>query len=528
MPATLLDALPSASARAQLTEFCGQDVVSALRPLERNRVFWVADHDHPEQPPWLIASSPAQALEWICQHETKRRVLAFVRKVRKRPRAAGDDGEGSGEEEEEEEEEGSGADSAPSGKRRKTAAGGGGTRQAMLEQQRETLAFYRQCFHNSQEAADMERESALFSNEHHAWLRFVGKQPEAQQAGDRLIADLVCRATAVGNTEAVEDVQVMMRYWRASHAPGRHAGPVLASQPTSTPTTDVTHNTTHAQRFRLYYQRAVHAESLSVLTNVHRRYYAARAREEYDRCLAREADPNADPPLSAHQRNRIKLRLFQTIHPAAELAVPAAGNSEWETFQRMLKHGNRWLALEKDFTCGIFALLPKSRISNTYLERKLSDAFYALWRRTLRNCSPLAVRMAETLAPLVQQMACNESPPVWRLRLEELTGPLRVADTPTDWLAELFERADSSSPRIYEVAGEEEGSPPQRPSKRHYQRVEYVSDSEAVEEEENLLEQEAGSEEEEHEHEQEAQNQSEDEYEEVGDADVFATLEDPI
>jgi hypothetical protein len=114
------------------------------------------------------------------------------------------------------------------------------------------------------------------------------------------------------------------------------------------------------------------------------------------------------PPISRKLRAEIQAKLYLTIRPHG---VAQRGDRDFDIFLRTLKHGKRWLYLEATFGCGIFALLPKTRVPNTFLERTLTDELFAMWVRTLYACSPLVVRMSKELSDLVALFADDRPPP---------------------------------------------------------------------------------------------------------------------
>jgi hypothetical protein len=505
MDTTVLESVLPVDIRARLPSRPQEhDAVSAVKQLDRDGVVWLADPGDPERSTWFITPSPARALQWIVEHGTKKGVMEYVRQTRKRQRRpsqemrqarrrrGGSSGDALDDEDTRDDEnvegvhdhEAAGNEDADvenasnqgsPAKRQKTHTTGWGgqsaTRQAMKKLEAKQIHNYHRFFHNSQEEENVVRETTVLRREQHIWLRFVGQQPEAKQAGERAIGDLVCRATTVGNSEAIEDFHLAIQHWRASaqRAPAsRGVGsrvPSSSRVPDSQCTDIARDDASDIPCLQHAYRRAMGASRSSAFYHIDHRYHAARVREIYERRCAREADPNADPPLSTQKRGRIQVRLFRdsvssraalTQGEATDDIAVVSGNPAWEEFRRTLKHGKRWLALEKDFTCGIFALLPKSRVPSTYLERKVTDAFFALWRRMLRNCSPLVVRMAQDVELMVRMMACDEPPPAWRLELEkEGIGSLPLLDTPTAMLAGLLEREGAQPARIREIASSE-------------------------------------------------------------------------
>jgi hypothetical protein len=560
MATSVLDALLSVSTTARLPTLPHErDAVSAVKQLGRDGVAWLVDPGDPEQTAWFIAPSPARALQWILEHGTKKGVMDYVRHTRKRPRTSSErggdadaagaerrrapnstvDGPPEGEEGQDEEEEGvEDADGPPPAKRQKTTTTGtclegwgsrNATGQAMRKEEARRLEAYHRFFHNSQEAEEDVQAKTALCREQHAWLRFVGQQAEARYAGERQVADLVCRATTVGNSEAVQDLLLALQHWRtpprllARRARGqRH---VLAaddaflalSQQTMVPSSSSSSSSGTELVARdgvsdiaplcHSYARTKGAARSSAFFHIDRRYHAARVREIYEHRCAREADPNADPALSTQKRGWIQKQLYydylhgaeaarQDADAGAVAAAAVSGERDWEEFRRTLKYGKRWLALERDFTCGIFALLPKSRIPSTFLERKLTDNLFALWCRMLRHCSPHAVAMAKDAEHVVAMMARDEPPPSWCLALESEEGCFEVSDKPTPGLAALLKREGSTSPRIREISSEPAPSisPPTSRSRmrgRHPRRLHYplddqvcVRDTEGEEEEE--------------------------------------------
>ncbi|KAH9859286.1 hypothetical protein J1614_012173 [Plenodomus biglobosus] len=188
-----------------------------------------------------------------------------------------------------------------------------------------------------------------------------------------------------------------------------------------------------------------------------RRYHAARLREHYNRWVGREVQPERRPPITKKKLGEVQAKFFLFVRPNGQAQH---GDREYETFLRTIKHGKRWLRLEREFGCGIFALLPKSRVSNTYVERTLTDNLFLLWLRVLSHCSPLVVRLAKDLTSVIAQLADDLPPPASRLRLEDMGEELPESEEPTEDLVDLVEQA-GKHPRVCELPNsDEEASPP--------------------------------------------------------------------
>jgi hypothetical protein len=439
-------------------------------------VQWLRDPDDPAASVFF-AASPEDAFRWICQHSSEERVTQYVGYELTRQQLSGgpeemepnECGENAGSEDEvmvidnergviENEARLSNTDCASLDKDNggqttnrtttttakasaRVCSKTNNTRRLLLKKQAKDLAAYRAFFSNSQEVESDVREESKFNRERANWLRFAGKQPEAKRAGTSAVAELVRRASVVGNAEAIEDFQMTLLDWRKS-------AKALSSNPAPDALAMCRTSSIPDERFRYHYQQCQRAESLGARCAIERRFHAARAREEYDIRVARRRDPNRDPPISTRDLGVIQRDMFALVSP--EHAEVEPDNLSWSRFQRMLKHGRRWLALERAFTCGIFALIPKTRVPNTFLERKLSDEHFALFIRLLVHCSPLVTRMAKAISDVVERLANEGDPPDYLLELELESSVLPHTEQPTADLAGLLERVDVDS-RVQEV-----------------------------------------------------------------------------
>lgn len=422
----------------------------AIKGLGDQRVVWLQDPDDPAVSVF-VAANPGLALQWICREASKKAVMAYVRQSRKREREAGSHSEP------EEDMPTSDTPCAPSKRAKHTVTTTSNSRRANAKTEQDIKAFYRSIWHNSQEAEhDVRREDA-FTRARASWLAFAGKQPEAQTAGTASVSEAIRRATAVGNAEAMRDLQLLLRHWRARHAaePSSSQAPASSLSQMQQPTTETMialRDGSASLRARYHYLRVESAEQLGAGLGISRRYHAARLREAYNALVAREVQPERVPPISKKNKGEVQANLYRTVRPRGRAQ---RGDRDYETFLRTLKHGKRWLCLEASFGCGIFALLPKSRVPNTYVERTLTDELLQLWIRTLHHCSPVVVRMAKEITSLIALFADDRPPPPYRTYLEHVQDDLVETDGPTEEMAQLLERVGEHA-RILEITTDDD------------------------------------------------------------------------
>ncbi|KAI8930539.1 hypothetical protein NX059_012151 [Plenodomus lindquistii] len=207
-----------------------------------------------------------------------------------------------------------------------------------------------------------------------------------------------------------------------------------------------------AHMARYHYLRVENAEQMSARLAIGRRFHAARLREHYNRQVAREIQPKRQPPITKKKLGEVQAAFFLSVQPRGQAQH---GNQEYETFLRTIKHGKRWLRLEREFGAGIFALLPKSRVPNTYIERTLTDNLFLLWMRVVSHCCPLVLQCARKLNDVVTRLADDMAPPLTRLGLEEAHEDMVDSEEATEELASLLEPADHPV-RVREVADSDE------------------------------------------------------------------------
>ena len=386
--------------------------LAAVDHLGEEEVCWLLDPLNPDRSTF-VAPTPWAALQWICRVARQKPLLKSVRDLKKRSRAEGDSDEDSD-------------GSRPSKQAR--SGGSSNTRSAEQKRQLEAKLQYRDFWHNSQEAQRNAREEDVFNNERAKWLRFAGAQPEGKGVGSAAIAEVVRRATTVGNSDALRELQLGLQNWREQHAEQVSAP---SSQRLSQTLVRRPAQRQGRSSSRYHYRHLKKCEQLGARSSIERRYSAARLRADYESRLGDDPDG-----VTTHARQQIQARFFEELDPSGK---PKRSNPHFMWFQRTLKHGKRWLSLERAFGCGIFALLPPTRVPNTYIERTLTDELFSLWIRLIVHCQPLVKVMSTRASGVVEGLAENMLPPANRLALELLVEDLPMDTEACDDLASLLE-----------------------------------------------------------------------------------------
>lgn len=114
---------------------------------------------------------------------------------------------------------------------------------------------------------------------------------------------------------------------------------------------------------------------------------------EVKRARLKEAHPDLDPKEKEYQRQARR-------------------------FEHQLQYGERWARLRGEFGPGIFALLPSTVVTNSWVEQTLSATQFDAWLSILRRHNRPDATMVDRAWRLVEGALSGKEPPV-RLRLEE-------------------------------------------------------------------------------------------------------------
>ena len=85
--------------------------------------------------------------------------------------------------------------------------------------------------------------------------------------------------------------------------------------------------------------------------------------------------------------------------------------SEWKEFGHWLDYGKQWSMLYQKFGIGIFALLPRGLVTNTYVERTLSITRFTDWIEMIANCNEGVYSMVAAIKQLYIACMTDDVPP---------------------------------------------------------------------------------------------------------------------
>jgi hypothetical protein len=326
------------------------------------------------------------------------------------------------------------------------------------------------CPRNSQPVETDERATHAFNinNKRAPWLNFAYKQPEAKGLGDDIVTEMVQRGGVIGNSEALEELKNVLVEIRQN---GRESAPKSSQQMplfgNATQSTalhqiivsggahaanDACAPRSHSYDEDLYkHWRGIElAGAGEGFYAIMRRYQSARVQEEYKRRIALVKDPGRVPPVTQQQKTQVLRAMYTIVNPNAPCNNVTADDPKWNAFRRVVKRGLRWLMLEKEFTCGIYAILPRSRLPNTFVERKLDNTTFMLWCRMVSRCNPIAFKMARALEHVVQRLVREWAAPEFPLPLEDVEGELPDSDVATEDLLNLLTARSNDPERALE------------------------------------------------------------------------------
>lgn len=114
----------------------------------------------------------------------------------------------------------------------------------------------------------------------------------------------------------------------------------------------------------------------------------------------------------------VKKARLKEAHPDVDPSGKEYRRQE-RRFEHQLQYGERWARLRGEFGPGIFALLPSTVVTNSWVEQTLSATQFDAWLSILRRHNRPDATMVERAWRLVEGALSGEEPPV-RLRLEDI------------------------------------------------------------------------------------------------------------
>jgi hypothetical protein len=268
-------------------------------------------------------------------------------------------------------------------------------------------------------------------------LRYRTYAVRFQGAGISMVSTMISKAAAVGTIDALRDWKAVMVVWRRQHAKnstlGENASQWRIQQaPGATQDGIANFGNPAARRgdrlgcdavglrrsettsFRLMFFDAQKTEAQGIAADMKHRWKLSRLYDEYERLeklVRQKADHSGGRGRS--YATVAKEHLFLTTYEEESESPATKENSpeEWKEFGRFLDYGRRWSLLKTRFGVGIFGLLPRGTITNTFIERTLTQTRLVQWMEMLEDCNQVVKDMAVVVEPLLTACMTGMPPP---------------------------------------------------------------------------------------------------------------------
>ena len=400
--------------------------------------------DTPEPLQAFIASTPEIALRWICKRVDKKRLLRFVQHEYDTPVVEVLDTA----------EEGSSEESPEAHvvvpAKRKRVCKERSTRQAnkQLRERLDTALVVTVA--NTQDWASARKKDVTMSEQEQRYKTFAQRFPGA---GVEIVAGLINKAAAIGTVECLKDWRSILHAWRAEHRDGkrfltgvspqlptlaeyedsgsdtgincygiRPDNEALSTQMTCSSDNEPSLSYAETTEFKDLFLAARRSQAIGIVGDMRHRWIMAAMYTKYE-TLETLTRKRAAP---SGGRGRgfatvAKEQLFSSVYSrdSRPNATREACAAEWKEFGRWLDYGRRWCMLKDKFGLGIFGLLPRSVISNSFIERGLTVTRFAQWVEMVATCNTNVREMAKAIAPLYDACITDQAPPA-RLLLEDM------------------------------------------------------------------------------------------------------------
>lgn len=244
---------------------------------------------------------------------------------------------------------------------------------------------------------------------------------------DKHANDLASKSLYVAGVDTIAEWKVMMQSWR--HASKTRVSTMPRARDSCQMFRDMpTLAASRANQPMTQSEREIYME-------VQRTRFSSPAEQVWNRCtlsfIARKMQARFEY-LAEHSRTREQTpKRIATVAKDMLFAELYNSNTQdaerWKTRQDnpheahkldvCLAYGRKWGMLEEEFGIGIFAMLPATGISNTWVERMPVQRLQA-WIAMLRTCYPCLHVICVIASSWVRSLLSDEAPPHTRLALE--------------------------------------------------------------------------------------------------------------
>ena len=172
----------------------------------------------------------------------------------------------------------------------------------------------------------------------------------------------------------------------------------------------------------MLYTTAQKGQAVGIVSEMRQRWLWAALWSEYEALETLVRKRKAKSARGQGYASVAKKYLFgiQYGTPGQEKPTEQTSPSAWKEFGRNLEAGKRWCMLKAKFGIGIFAILPRNSVSNTYIERGGTMAVFTQWMNMVAECNERVFDSSAAIEELyISCMMDRPPPPV--LLLEELS-----------------------------------------------------------------------------------------------------------
>lgn len=408
----------------------------------------------------FLAPTPEVALQWICNQVPQHRLLAYIAAQYPSTSSETGDGEDGAADEDIERyprESGtpdarSAAEENPTLRVQKSSRKRGPTKETTAKQANKRLKekLENAMLHevaSTQDWVSAKRKEITVNDEEMRYHRFAQK---FQGAGIALVGSMINKAASIGTLECLKEWRTLLSVWRAQHQDGRLLFTGVDSKLPGLTEYEDSGSDTNIDPYRIrpvqrredrvaqdpaqlseqemdefaeMFLTARRSRTAGIIGDMRHRWIMAAMYTRYEALVALVRKRQD----STGGRGRgfatvAKERLFQRIYkrPSENSPSPKANPVEWKAFSTELESGRRWCMLKAKFGLGIFALLPRSVISNNFIERGLTIMRFGQWIEMVATCNTTVAELADAVEGVFVACMMDCAPPK-RMLLEDLT-----------------------------------------------------------------------------------------------------------
>ena len=284
-------------------------------------------------------------------------------------------------------------------------------------------------------------------------LAWLANQPDCMGMGRREASALVYRAAAIGSTEAIENVKAILAHWRKNGTVDlNRQTPQLSSQPPQSSSQSLVTFTSGSQNvnaalsgFRKAFFDLASIEATGILQDILYRHHLAYLYHCYRNAEALLDRTQSSPRgRGVGDASLVKHQLFNALYPSIDAPSSSLPDSsappakQWRYFTKSLMKGHRWYCMQETLGSGIFALIPTSKIPNSFIER-LSSAVFNVFLNLIKRFYPDAVKFGQLIDHFMQNALAGRQPPNTYLPIEDLSDD-QLQEMHLSDLLQLFER----------------------------------------------------------------------------------------